>query len=91
VVFSKDLVAMKVEEIRQVLNDEIPGMGKVVVDLVVRDLGIDPENPSPEQIKQLINTALGRIKLFVGEDRVKEMIPKVASFLSGGAGDITLG
>lgn len=90
-IFSKDLVAMKVEEIRQVLNDEIPGMGKVVVDLVVRDLGIDPENPSPEQIKELINIALGRIKLFVGEDRVKEMIPKVASFLPGGAGDITIG
>ena len=81
---------MKVEEIRNLLNDEVPGMGKVVVDLVVRDLGLDPQNPTAAQIKELINTALARIKLFVGEERVREMIPKVASFLPGGASDITI-
>lgn len=84
------LVIMKIDEIRQVLNEEIPGMGKVVVDLVVRDLAIDPASPSSSEIKELINTSLARIKLFVGEDRVKEMIPKVASFLPGGADDITI-
>ena len=84
------LVAMKIDEIRQVLNEEIPGMGKVVVDLVVRDLSIDPTSPSPSEIKELINVSLTRIKLFVGEERVKDIIPKVASFLPGGASDITI-
>lgn len=81
---------MSVEKIREILNTEIPGMGKVVVDLVVRDLKIDPQNASPNDIKELINIALQRIKLFVGTERVKEMIPKVASFLPGGAIDITI-
>ena len=87
---SRVLITMQVEEIREILNKEIPGMGKVTVDLVVRDLGINPENPTSEEIKELINTALSRLKLFVGEARAREIIPKLASFLPGGASDITI-
>ena len=87
---SRDSVVMQIEEIREILNKEIPGMGKVTVDLVVRDLGIDPQNATTEQIKELISTALSRLKLFVGEARAREIIPKLASFLPGGASDITI-
>ena len=68
---------MTIEEISKILNEEVPGMGKVVLKVVARDLRVDINNLSSEDLKNIVNTSLARLKLFVGLKRAQDIAKRL--------------
>ena len=81
---------LTIDKIREVVNAKVPGVGRGIVDYAIKNLGINIEAPSPEELKKFVNDIVKHIKTLYGIKKANSLIKDIASFLPDGASDITI-
>ena len=81
---------MTIDKIRDVVNADVPGVGRGIVDYTINNLGINAESPSPDEVKKCITEIVKHIKTLYGIDKANSLMKDLASFLPGGEADINI-
>ncbi len=56
-------------EIREIVNSNVPGVGKGVVDYAIKSLGISNESSNPEDINKCVKEVVKHIQTLYGIDK----------------------
>jgi len=81
---------MTIAEIREIVNAKVPGVGRGIVDYVIKNLNINTESPSTEELKKFINEIVKHIKTLYGAEKAELIITDLATFLPRGEADISM-
>lgn len=81
---------MTIDKIREIVNSKVPGVGRGIVDYAIKNLDINTDSPSPDEVKIFVNDVVKHIKTLYGTDKANSLINDLASFLPSGAADIKI-
>ena len=73
--------------IRDVVNTDVPGVGRGIVDYTIKKLGINTESPTDDEVKKCIIEIVKHIKTLYGTDKANSLMKDLATFLPGAGSD----